>query len=484
MESVSFLLNGKRIDTDAAPGLLLLDYLRNHIRLVGTKEGCKEGDCGACSVLVGELDGDRVKYRPMTSCLIPLGELHGRHVVTVEGVADRGKLNPAQAAMVNTGGSQCGFCTPGFIVSMTWYLLDENKTSPDMEGFKRAISGNLCRCTGYGSILRAGQALIDDFADGGQHHHIWEADDRAVALAEAGLIPGYFGTAADELAAIEPQEAGHSADGAQPDFIIGGGTDLYVQQGEHIPTSKVALLNRYPEMRGIRRAGDVLAIGSLTTFEEFAENDVVRGFMPDVDHYMWLIASLHLRNRATLAGNIINASPIGDMTAILLALDSELVMRFGDDERSVPLKNFFKDYKQYDKEPHEIVTEIRMPIPVRGTVVNFEKVSKRKALDIASANAAAKMRLGADGVTVAEFSATAGGVAPIPLWLKKTGKFVVGKKLDSQLVRDAIDVAMTEVAPISDVRGSAEYKRLLTRQFLLAHFLKLADGKISLKEVA
>lgn len=483
MEAVTFLLNDTKIEAEAPAGLLLLDYLRNHLRLVGTKEGCKEGDCGACSVLVGELEDDRVRYRPMTSCLIPLGEMHGRHVVTVEGVGQRRKLNPAQAAMVETGGSQCGFCTPGFIVSMTWYLLDATNDAPNIEGFKRAISGNLCRCTGYGSILRAGQALIDDFSPGGPHEAIWAAEDRACAMAEAGLIPEYFKTAAQTLAGIDSQVAGTPADGAEPDFIIGGGTDLYVQQGEHIPTSKVAILNRYPRMRGIRRDGDMLNVGALTTFEEFAENEVVRGFMPDVDDFMWLIASLHLRNRATLVGNIINASPIGDMTAILLALDAELVMQFGDAVRVVALKDFYEGYKVYDKDPNEIVTEIRLPIPPEGTVVNFEKVSKRKALDIASANGAARMRLAEDG-TVVDFSATAGGVAPIPLWLEKTGEAVVGRRLDRELVSHAIEVAMGEIAPISDVRGSARYKRLLTRQFLVAHFLKLADGELSLTEVA
>lgn len=483
MESVSFLLNENRIETEAPAGLLLLDFLRNHKRLVGTKEGCKEGDCGACSVLVGELDGDQVRYRPMTSCLIPLGEMHGRHVVTVEGVADRRKLNPAQAAMVSTGGSQCGFCTPGFIVSMTWYLLDASREAPNLEGFKRAISGNLCRCTGYGSILRAGQSLVDDFSPGGKYDTIWKAEDRATALADAGMIPEYFKNAPSMLAEIEPEFTGDPSDAAQPDFIIGGGTDLYVQQGEHIPTSRVAILNRYPEMRGMRRDQETLVVGALTTFEEFAENAIVRQFMPDVDHFMWLIASLHLRNRATLVGNIINASPIGDMTAILLALDTELVMRFGDSERVVRLKDFYQGYKVYDKKPHEVVTEIRLPIPSSGTVVNFEKVSKRKALDIASANGAAKMRLDDDG-TVAEFSAAAGGVAPIPLWLEETGRAVVGRKLDRTLVAEALEVAMGEIAPISDVRGSADYKRLLTRQFLIAHFLKLSDGKLSLAEVA
>ncbi len=480
--TVQFWLNDQLVETDEPHGLLLLDFLRKRKRLVGTKEGCKEGDCGACSVMLGELKDGQVHYRPVTSCLVPLGEMHGRHVVTVEGVTPKGGLNPVQEAMVERGGSQCGFCTPGFIVSMSWYLMC-GKGEPTLDGFKRAISGNLCRCTGYNSIKRASEDVVAQYGPGGQHANIWNASDRVVALADAGFIPSHFKGMAQKLADIDHSHAGSADDGNVVDFFIGGGTDLYVQRGEHIPDSTVAILNRYPEMRGIRVQDGWYHVGSLTTFEQFAQHPEIRKVIPKVDEWLWLIASLHLRNRATIAGNIVNASPIGDMSNLMLALDSELVLRAGDDERIVPMKSFYKGYKQFDKKPHEIVTEIRFPVPKSGTVVHFEKVSKRKALDIASVNSAAKMRISDAGV-VEEMSLTAGGVAATPLWLKDTSAFLVGKAINTDTVRDALEVAMNEISPISDVRGSAEYKRLLTRQFIISHCMKLSPSTVDFQELA
>lgn len=470
--AVDFWVNDQHVVSEASEGLLLLDFLRKDLHKTGTKEGCKEGDCGACSVMLGELKDGRVEYRVMTSCLIPLGEVHGKHVVTVEGVApSKDVLNPVQQAMVDRGGSQCGYCTPGFIVSMTWWMLGERR-APSLDGVKRAVSGNLCRCTGYNSIKRAGDDLIQIFD--GKSREIWESNDRVSGLVNAGMLPQHFADMPARLAAIEPVEIASGGEAA--DFYIGGGTDLYVQRGEEIPESAVAILNRYPEMRGIRHEDGYFYLGSLTTFEEFAEHADMRRLIPDMDDWMWLIASLHLRNRATIAGNIVNASPIGDMSNLMLALDSELVMKIGDAERIVPIKSFYKGYKQYDKRPHEIITQIRFPDP-DGAVIRFEKVSKRKALDIATVNSAAKLKL-KDGV-VQSASLTAGGVAAFPLWLKRTGDSLVGKELNLAHAAAALEIAMDEISPISDVRGSADYKRLLTRQFLISHFDAVSSDPIA-----
>lgn len=470
--AVEFWVNDELVVTEVSEGKLLLDFLRKDLAKTGTKEGCKEGDCGACSVMLGELKGSDVDYRVMTSCLIPLGEVHGKHVVTVEGVAlSLDQLNPVQAAMVERGGSQCGYCTPGFIVSMTWWMLGE-AGAPTLDGVKRAVSGNLCRCTGYNSIKRAGEDLVDHFS--GKYKAAWESPKRLQSLVEAGLLPTYFSEVAARLKAIQPQKA--VVPHGQADFYIGGGTDLYVQRGEEIPQSTVTILNRYPQMRGIEFKDGYFVLGSLTTFEEFAQHPELRRVIPSMDEWMWLIASLHLRNRATIAGNIVNASPIGDMSNLLLALDAELVMVAGDAERIVPLKSFYKGYKVYDKRPHEIITQIRFPDP-DGAVIRFEKVSKRKALDIASVNSGAKLKV-ENGVVV-EASLSAGGVAAHPLWLKDTGDFLKGKALNLENAAAALEIAMSEVSPISDVRGSADYKRLLTRQFLVAHLDALSDAPLA-----
>lgn len=469
---IEFWVNDEQVSTDEHEGVLVLDFLRKRMRRMGTKEGCKEGDCGACSVMIGELVNGRVDYKVVTSCLVPVGEVHGKHVVTVEGVGRAGKLNPAQAAMVNRGGSQCGFCTPGFIVSMSWWLLAD-KSPPTMDGFKRAVSGNLCRCTGYNSIKRAGEDLIEEFGPTGKHVGIWDDDLRIKRLAERGLIPNYFVEMATRLAAIPAQKV----DDEIADFYIGGGTDLYVQKGEHIPGSQTSLLSKYPHMRGIREEDGYAIFGASTTFEEFGQSDIVRSWIPDIDDWLWLIASLHLRNRATLAGNIVNASPIGDMSNLLLAMDAELVLVDGDMTRVVPLKEFYLGYKKFDKKPHELVLEIKIPTPKQGTKIRFEKVSKRKALDIATVTSAAKILLSPDG-TVEIFSISAGGVAAFPLWLKRTGDFLQGRIISVDVARDAVSLALQEVSPISDVRGSADYKTLLTRNFVIAHLMAVSDVKL------
>lgn len=477
MQSTTFWLNDERVETDEHPGLLVLDYVRRN-RLTGTKEGCKEGDCGACTILVGDLRDGRLRYEPVTSCLVPLGEMHGKHVVTIEGLNFRDRLSFVQDAMVHCGGTQCGYCTPGFVVSMTWYLMSEDEAEPSLDGFKRSISGNLCRCTGYASINRAGQEIVDALADGGEFRDVWTASDRIAALVSRGLIPDYFGKMEARLAAIETP----APDQGTADFLVAGGTDIYVQRGEEIPRSTVSILNHHPEMRGIRGEDDTVRIGSLTTFTEFAQDRHVRKLIPRMDEFLWLIASLHIRNRATLGGNIVNASPIGDMTNLLLALGSTLVLAEGGRKREVAMKDFFLDYKKLDKSERELVIEIVFPAGTDHTFVNFEKVSKRKALDIATVCSGARFEV-ADGL-IENASIAMGGVAAIPLLLTATNEYLRGKPVEAATVRGALSVAQTEVTPISDVRGSAKYKRLLVHQLIIAHFTELFADQIRFEELA
>ena len=486
MPTTEFWLNDHFVSTDAPQGLLVLDFLRKYERLVGTKEGCKEGDCGACAVLIGELDAGKfdagkVRYKPVTSCLVPLGEMQGRHVVTIEGVNLDG-LSPVQQAMVDFGGTQCGYCTPGFIVSMTWYMMAE-QGQPTLEGLKRAVSGNLCRCTGYASINRASQQLVERFGADGQWSEIWSADDRVQALVDAQMLPAYFCEMAERLTEMAEPEVEAEAGGDVADFFVAGGTDIYVQQGERIPGSSVKLLNHLPQMKGVRVDDDHIRVGALTTFEEFAADEQVRELIPRIQEHMFLIASLHIRNRATLGGNIVNASPIGDMTNLLLGLGATLVLSDGDAERQVPMREFFLDYKVLDRTPEELVTEILIPRGSADTRVNFEKLSKRTALDIASVCSGFRCRADADGV-IDEVGISMGGVAATPLFLHKTCAFLEGKAICAETVQQAGSIGMSEASPISDVRGSADYKRLLVRQFIIAHFTECYPKLVRFDELA
>ena len=456
--TITFILNDETITTEVAPNLVALDYLRQHRSLTGSKEGCKEGDCGACSVILGEIVGDSIRYRAITSCLLPMGELHGKHLVSIEGI-NLEDLSPIQKAMVECGGTQCGYCTPGFVVAMTAGLMDESIPLDD-SGADYAISGNLCRCTGYRSIKQAGRSAIAELES-----KIVDRP-RIEALCESGALPGYFQEIPARLEAIPNVEIEPPTNTP----FIAGGTDLFVQQGEELPRKRASLLN-LTELEPIRIEESNIVIDARETFESFGRHPLVRECIPSIAAYNEAIASWAIRERATLGGNICNASPIADMTALLLAMESELLISNPDSKRWLPLSKFYLGYKRLAKTPEERVTLIRFPKPEAGTFINWEKVSKRRVLDIASVNSAAKIRVANGRIVFATLAL--GGVAATPLVLSDASEKLVGLTLDIDSIKPVIDSAQNEFEPISDVRGDASYKRLLARQLLWAHFQKI-----------
>lgn len=467
--SIRFILNNREVTAWESPGRLVLDFLRDTERLTGTKEGCKEGDCGACSVLLGSLENGSIRYIPMTSCLIPMGELIGKHLVTIEGL-NLDKLSPVQSAMVDCGGTQCGYCTPGFVVAMTGWLMDDTRPLTDT-GAKEAISGNLCRCTGYRSIKEAGSQVVEKLASK------LSTRNRIGELCKEEALPAYFLTIPDSLTALElPDSVDGDGSGERP-VVIAGGTDLYVQRGEEIPDEVVDLLNRGAPIESIRDEGGVLYVDARMTFQAFGDDPLIQDAIPDIHAYNELIASWPIRTRATLGGNICNASPIADMTCLLLALGVELHLEGGAEARSLPLNGFYFGYKDLAKTKNEVIKTISFKKPDSATRVNWEKVSKRAVLDIATVNSAARFEVEDGFITHA--SLALGGVAAIPLYLPEASKALVNQRLTPELVMDVVDIAQTEFQPISDVRGSANYKRLLARQLLLAHFLKCFPEVIS-----
>ena len=392
--SIQFILNDEDVTTDVAPGTLALDYAREHCQLNGTKSGCKEGDCGACTVIVGELDAKgKLRYLPMTSCLLPIGELHGKHLVTIEGLNMK-NLSPVQQAMVDCGGSQCGYCTPGFVVAMTAGLM-EPKLPLNEKGALHAISGNLCRCTGYRSIKAAGVQAIESLADK------LRGGDRVESLVEAGALPGYFAGIETRLKAIagtpsvpEPEPNSETSGEKRPRFIISGGTDLYVQRGDELPDADLVLLNNRPTIKAPELHDGSVVFDARMTFEAFAEDPLILRHLPEMPAYNDLIASWPMRTRSSIGGNICNASPIADMTCLMLALEAELTLGGSDGRRrTIPLRDFYLGYKQMNKKPDEVVEEISFPTFSEPTIVNWEKVSKRAWLDIATVNAACKLRV-------------------------------------------------------------------------------------------
>ena len=472
---INFILNDLDIVTERPSGSTVLDFVRYHKDLKGTKIGCREGDCGACTILVGELVENEVKYRTMTSCLMPLANAAGKHIVTIEGInpAD-GSLTPVQQALVDESGTQCGFCTVGFVMSLTGFCLDTQAGSLRSDAIS-AIDGNICRCTGYKSIERAACRL---------------SEPGAIATGFRGVVPEYFTGICERLFKLKAETPAAGAELPSPMFV-GGGTDVYVQKHDAMAESDAIPLLYDESLRGIRDTGEYIEIGASATVTDLLESPVMNEIFPDLYKHLKLVSSTPIRNMATLAGNFINASPIGDMTVWFLALDAEIRLRSGnsistrnDSDRGLFLKDLYLGYKKLAKQPDEIITKIRFAKPTADFRFNFEKVCKRTYLDIATVNTAISLSYSppyeggvaaasADGVVLSVVHVSAGGVAPIPLYLKETSAFLSGKEASEETITAANQIMQSEISPISDVRGTESYKRLLLRQLFTAHFYEI-----------
>ncbi len=459
------ILNDETVTVFMAPGEVVLDFLRRERGLKGTKEGCREGDCGACTVLLGERTGPGMRYRTVASCLLPVAELAGRHLVSIEGLTGP-ELSPVQRAIVEEGATQCGFCTPGLVVALTGFLL----TSPGLgeEDALEAIDGNICRCTGYTSIRRAVRRLVD-----GLELDPGALETRHETLAAAGLLPPFFAGIAGRLETIE-QDGGTLRAGARA-IPVAGGTDLFVVEAPRLRKERLRLLSRERGDKPVSEEGDLIVLDAAATMEELRQSPLLGAHFPSWRRLLGLHSSTLIRNRATPAGNIAHASPIGDMSILLLALDARIeIGRDGKPARTVALDRFFLGYKQTDLAPGELIRRILVPRPAPASRFNFEKVSRRRYLDIASVNTAFSCTVEDGAIGAARLAA--GGVAPIPLYLAETAAWLSGRPVSVATALGAAERAAAEVTPIYDVRGSADYKRHLLRRLVLAHFATCFPG--------
>lgn len=454
---IKFILNDKEISTDLPSGFLLLDFIRYQKHLTGTKIGCREGDCGACTVLVGELKDNQVEYKSVTSCLMALGNVHHKHVVTVEGL-NMNQLNLVQQSMIDEGATQCGFCTPGFVVSLSGFCLS---THHSYEHAIASIDGNICRCTGYKSIERSVEKIVSVLSEK-------EAAQGSIEfLTERNFLPEYFHKIPQRLQILKEKNVpNHSTNGGK---FLGGGTDLYVQQHDKMVNENPHLLFDNAALKGISTNDDICTIGAANTVTEIFNTEIFKKHFPKVAHHQQLISSSPIRNMATIAGNFVNASPIGDLTVFFLALDAQLSISDGKNVRQLPLREFYLGYKQLNKQPEEFITSISFKLPSTHSIFNFEKVSKRTHLDIASVNSAIKIEI--ENSIIIDASLSAGGVGPIPLYLKDASAFLIGKEITAETIAQLLPIIQNSITPMSDARGTKEYKTLLLLQLVKAHFL-------------
>jgi len=416
---------------------------------MGTKIGCREGDCGACTVLQGQLNNNHLTYQSIVSCLTPLANAHGTHIVTIEGL-NTNTLNPAQKSIVDHAATQCGFCTPGFVVALTGHLL------MGKEGHaKHAVGGNICRCTGYKSIEKATLEVDDIKPSLLKGHEINE-------MIERKWLPAYFSDIESRLTQI-PDAKQDTNSGV----LMGGGTDLMVQKADTIRHQEIDATRKNLTI-DVKLRNEKIFVGAGITVSDFFEHQIIQTHFPGLSAYAPLIASQQIRHMGTLAGNIVNASPIGDMSIILLALDATLIF---DSSRQLKLKDFYLDYKKTALQQGELISGIEIGFSLTGFKLHFEKVSKRTYLDIASVNSAFSIKTKNDIIQDLYFSA--GGIGPYPKFMTNTCAYLKEKKLSTETLINALKIMQQEISPISDIRGSKTYKRLLLRQLFLQHFLKL-----------
>jgi len=455
--TVRFILDGETIEVrDAAPTTTLLQYLRNTAGRSGTKEGCAEGDCGACTIVVGELAGNNsISYRAVNSCIRFLPTLDGKEVITVESLRNtNGELHPVQQALVDCHGSQCGFCTPGFVMSL--FRLYLNQPAASRDEVVDALAGNLCRCTGYRPIIDAGCRMHDypspshwghdDAQSAGRRARlqaIQRQDSLAIATAPGFRAPSTLSELADAYAA-----APHS-------LLLAGSTDIglwVTKQLRELPP--LLYLGEVAELKEINEVAGHIHIGAAVRLSEACAAIVAH--YPTLTELANRFASPPIRNAGTLCGNIANGSPIGDSMPVLIALDAGVELRCGHDMRTLPLEQLYLGYQKKALAPGEFVTAVRIPLPQAGAIVASYKIAKRFDQDISAVCGGYALTIN-DGVITAARIAY-GGMAAIPQRAPRTEAALLGQPWSAA----TIDAAMTQIAadyaPLSDMRASAGYR--------------------------
>jgi xanthine dehydrogenase small subunit len=469
-----FFVNGKECRVRGSDAFQpLSSFLRNNLGITGTKVVCEEGDCGACTTLSGRLKAGTIEYKPINSCIQYVYQADCSHIITVEGLKDRSELTAVQESMVDCHGAQCGFCTPGIILALSDYFDKNKQASP--QGLKDSLTGNLCRCTGYDPIIKAGmnvntKSLVPVC-------RLYPPESLAAslqpALKESAQVSSHGQTVfipatCEELVSFKK---------ANPQAVIlSGGTDVCVNMNKrgYSPEALISLAN-LPGLDNISVSDGIMIVGARVTLSQM--EDYCRTRIPEFYNLLTLFGSPQIRNAATLAGNVANASPIGDTPPFLFVMDAVLELVSSSGTRQVRLNEFYRGYKKFDLAADEFISSIAIPLPTPGEIIKLYKVSRRKHLDIATNTAAFRLKLKGD--RLAEIAIAYGGVAPVILRLPKTEAFLKGKALTPAIMEEAGEIAVGEISPIDDVRGSKAFRNQLARNLMLKLYYDIQEGRVA-----
>ncbi len=475
---VRFVLDSRIVEIDfknSANGLrpttTVLNYLRSLSDHKGVKEGCAEGDCGACTVVLGEVVNGKMQYKAVTSCLLFLPMIHGKQLITIENLAcqKNGKqtLHPVQQAIVDCYGTQCGYCTPGVVMSM--FALYKNHSNPSREIIEDALTGNLCRCTGYQSIINAAEMASkntekDQFSE--SEPPIIEllneinSDKRWLEIQTA--VCHYFQpltlNQALKIRLKYPEV-----------IVINGATDTALRQTKkHESLNSILDLSRIAQLSHFSDNPDHLQVNSSISIEKLKTISV--DYFPSLSQMLNVFGSLQIRNMATIGGNICSASPIGDILPVLIAYKAEVIVYNLQQIRILKFEEFIKGYRQTDIQKDELLVGVIIPKSTEGLIVKSYKISKRKNLDISTVSACFSLKLDANHVS--EIILAFGGVAAFTKRAVKTEKFLTGKNWDQTIVEQAMSILYNEFQPIDDARANADTRKIMARNLLLKFFLE------------
>ncbi len=464
-----FYLNDTEVlETALPPDLTVLDYLRERRRKCGTKEGCASGDCGACTVVVARLndDGD-LNYEAINSCIAFAGSLHASQLITVEDLQHEGQLHPAQQAMVDCHGSQCGFCTPGFVMSLfaLWKNAAQLKDESTHASIERYLGGNLCRCTGYRPIVDAAEKLLATTVYADQFEQQKAQTIKNLSAISAQSDDNQYYRPADiselcEMRARLPQAR-----------IVAGATDLALEVTQKLARLDALIdVNTVADFNQCHIDGDHMVVGAGLSLSDFA--DAIKPVFPDVASLMLRFGSQQVRNRGTVGGNIANASPIGDLPPVLIALNATLVLQSSRGIRELSIEDFFLDYRKTALKEDEVVRAVRVPMHGgfdQAPQLKVYKISKRLDDDISAVCAVFSVVMSGDKIE--QISSAFGGMAAIPRRASALEKICRGQTLNEALIKKGGEALERDFQPISDVRASAHYRRRVAGNLLY----RLAD---------